>query len=116
MLKVATAPLANLGASYPNGTTLPVDWVLIPTPDNTSPTMPGNFVWSQGRAAGAATFARLEGCWYGNDRRIYVVSTNSGIGQGQIWVYNPREETSRCCSSLRVPLGPCCALPCRKSH
>jgi len=93
MLKVATASLANLGSSYPNGVTFPVEWVLIPQPDSLSSTMPGNFVWAQGRAAGAATFARLEGCWYGNDRKIYIVSTNGGIGQGQIWVYDPREET-----------------------
>ena len=32
MLKVATAPLVNLGASYPNGTTVPVEWVEIATP------------------------------------------------------------------------------------
>ena len=93
MLKVATASQVNLGANYPNGTTLPVEWVLIPEPDSLSPTMPANFVWAQGRAAGAAAFARLEGCWYGNDRKIYIVSTNGGIGQGQIWVYDPREET-----------------------
>ena len=62
-------------------------------PDNQSATMPGNFVWAQGRAQGAATFARLEGCWYGNDRKIYIVSTNGGIGQGQIWEYDPRDET-----------------------
>ena len=55
--------------------------------------MPGNFVWAQGRAAGAATFARLEGCWYGNDRKIYIVSTNGGIGQGQIWVFDPKAQT-----------------------
>jgi secreted PhoX family phosphatase len=93
MLRVPTAPSANLNLSYPNGATFPVDWVLISTPDSDSSTMPGNFVWAQGRAAGAATFARLEGCWYGNDRKIYIVSTNGGIGQGQIWVYDPREET-----------------------
>jgi uncharacterized protein len=93
MLKVATAPLVNLGASYPNGTTVPVEWVEIAQPDNQTAAMAGNFVWAQGRAQGAATFARLEGCWYGNDRKIYIVSTNGGIGQGQIWVYDPREET-----------------------
>jgi secreted PhoX family phosphatase len=93
MLKVATSPSANLNLSYPNGATFPVEWVLIPEPDSLSPTMPGNFVWSQGRAAGAATFGRLEGCWYGNDRKIYIVSTNGGIGQGQVWIYDPREET-----------------------
>ena len=93
MLKVATASLVNLGASYPNGTTFPVEWVPIEQPDSLSATMPGNFVWAQGRALGAATFARLEGCWYGNDRKIYVVSTSGGTGQGQIWTYDPRNET-----------------------
>ena len=93
MLTVAGSPLANLGASYPNNATFPVEWVEIAEPDSASPTMPGNFVWQQGRNQGAATFARLEGCWTGNDRKIYIVSTNGGIGQGQIWVYDPKEET-----------------------
>jgi uncharacterized protein len=94
MLKVRNVELANLGASYPNGTTFDVDWVIIDTPDNPSPTMPGNFVWAQGRAQGAATFARLEGCWYSKyDGMIYIVSTNGGIGQGQIWVYDPCFKT-----------------------
>ena len=103
MLKVATAPLVNLGASYPNGTTVAGGMGGdCASPTTLRPTMPGNFVWAQGRAQGAATFARLEGCWYGNDRKIYIVSTNGGIGQGQIWVYDPREETIRCCSSRRA--------------
>jgi secreted PhoX family phosphatase len=94
MLKVKTANLADLGAGYPNGATFPVDWVEIAEPDNTSSTMPGDFVWAQGRAHGAATFARLEGCWYGNDRKIYIVSTSGGaVGQGQVWVYDPHDET-----------------------
>ena len=66
---------------------------------NSTPDAPGsianNFVWLQGRALGAARFARLEGCWYGNDKKIYVVSTNGGIGQGQIWEYDPAAETIR---------------------
>ena len=58
--------------------------------------MPGNFVWAQGRAHGAATFARLEGCWYGNDRKIYIVSTSGGdVGQGQIWDYDPKARDDR---------------------
>ena len=93
MLKVKRATNANLGASYPNGATFDVEWVLIDTPDNLLSTMPGNFVWAQGQAAGAATFGRLEGCWYGNDKKIYVVSTSGGIGQGQIWEYDPKAET-----------------------
>ena len=93
MMKVAGVDLANLGANYANGTTFGVEWVRIDQPDSLSSTMPGNFVWSQGRAQGAATFARLEGCWLGNERKIYVVSTSGGIGQGQIWVYDPHDET-----------------------
>jgi len=99
MLKVVGLPLANLGTSYANGTSFDVEWVRIENPDNTSATMPGNFVWAQGRAQGAATFARLEGCWFGNDRKIYVVSTNGGgaqagtSGQGQIWVFDPKAQT-----------------------
>ena len=93
MLKVAGVNLAPLGASYARGTTFDVEWVRIDQPDNISPTMPGNFVWAQGRAQGAATFARLEGCWFGNERRIYIVSTNGGIGQGQVWDYDPHHET-----------------------
>ena len=93
MLKVKNVPLANLGASYPNGATFDVEWVPIANPDNPASSSPGNFVWRQGRALNAATFARLEGCWYGGDR-IYIVSTSGGsIAQGQIWVYDPAEET-----------------------
>lgn len=95
MLKVKGANLVNLGASYANGTTFDVEWVPIAIPDNPVPASPGNFVWAQGRAQGAATFARLEGCWYGNDAKIYIVSTSGGIGQGQIWEYDPSEEWIR---------------------
>ena len=94
MLKVVGVDQADLGAGYANGTTFDVEWVRIADPDNPSPTAPSNHVWSQGRAQGAATFARLEGCWYGNDRKIYIVSTSGGtVRQGQIWVYDPRKQT-----------------------
>jgi secreted PhoX family phosphatase len=94
MLKVRGVDLVNLGASYANGTEFDVEWVPLPAPDAAVP-IAGNFVWSQGRVQGAATFARLEGCWYGNDAKIYVVSTSGGIGQGQIWEYTPAEEKIR---------------------
>lgn len=94
MLKVRGVNLVNLAASYANGTTFNVEWVKIGTPDNPAP-IAGNFVWLQGRAQGAATFARLEGCWYGNDAKVYIVSTSGGIGQGQIWEYDRASETIR---------------------
>lgn len=93
MLKVKGVANANLGASYAHRTRLDVEWVRIMTPDNPAVGTPGTFVWAQGQAQGAATFARLEGCWYGNDAKIYVVSTSGGIGQGQIWEYSPAEHT-----------------------
>jgi secreted PhoX family phosphatase len=93
MLRVKGRAKADLGDSYRNGTTFDVDWVPIATPDNPDRQSPDDFVWDQGRALGGATFARLEGCWYGNDRKIYIVSTDGGRGQGQIWVYDPGAET-----------------------
>ena len=93
MLKVVGSSNVNLGASYANSTRFRVEWVRIMTPDSPAAGTPGTFVWAQGQAAGAATFARLEGCWYGNDAKIYIVSTSGGIGQGQIWEYSPAEET-----------------------
>jgi uncharacterized protein len=92
MLKVRGAANANLGASYANGTRFDVEWVRIMTPDNPAINTPGAFVWTQGQTQGAATFARLEGCWYGNDAKIYIVSTSGGTGQGQIWEYSPADE------------------------
>jgi secreted PhoX family phosphatase len=93
MLKVKGRSKLDLGDSYANGTTFDVEWVPVAKPDNPDRTAPEDFVWDQGRALGAATFQRLEGCWYGNDRKIYIVSTNGGRGQGQIWVYDPAAET-----------------------
>jgi uncharacterized protein len=101
MLKVRDVDQANLKWGQTQGATYRVAWVRIMTPDDPSPTMPADFVWAQGWAQGAATFGRLEGCWYGN-RRIYIVSTNGGGptatqsgGQGQIWEYDPKRETIR---------------------
>ena len=95
MLAVKGRPLADLGHGYPIGSELPVDWIRIDQPDDPSATAPADFVWSQGRARGAATFARLEGCWYdATDRRVYVVATEGGRAlQGQVWAYSPRHET-----------------------
>ena len=92
MLKVTSARKADLGKSYANGTTFDVEWVPIATPDDPDGKASDDFVWAQGRAQGAATFARLEGCWYGNGR-VYIVATDGGIGQGQVWEYDPAAET-----------------------
>jgi secreted PhoX family phosphatase len=95
MLKVRGRALVDLSVSYTVGTEIPTEWVRIDEPDDPSSTAPANVVWSQGRARGAATFARLEGCWYeASDDRVYVVATEGGTRQqGQVWAYSPRRET-----------------------
>lgn len=70
-----------------------VDWVEIADPDPAD--IIPNRPFLQGFALGGARFARLEGCWHGNER-IYFASTNGGNArQGQIWEYDPATETLR---------------------
>jgi secreted PhoX family phosphatase len=93
MLKVKGRTM-DLGDGYANGTTFDVEWVPIAKPDDPVRSSSEDAVWKQGRKQGAATFARLEGCWYGTDRKIYIVATTGGRKrQGQIWVYDPAAET-----------------------
>ena len=87
MLSVKGAPGANLGTFYPVGTTWDVEWVPVADPAATAQTP-----FEQRRSLGAARFARLEGCWWG-DAVGYFLSTNGGsIGEGQVFEYDPRQE------------------------
>ena len=52
-------------------------WVRIPEPDSDLGELPSGFVYNQGLEKGAAQFARLEGCWYG-DRSIFFNATSGG--------------------------------------
>ena len=64
------------------GTKLAVKWIDL---ENIDP--PKDDLRIRGSQAGAATFARGEGMFYGNDG-VYFVCTNGGIAQaGQIWKY-----------------------------
>jgi uncharacterized protein len=65
-----------------------VKWVRIPEPDSWDAELVSGFVYNQGLERGAAQFARLEGCWYG-DRSIFFNATSGGdAGAGQIWQYH----------------------------
>ncbi len=65
-----------------------VKWVRIPEPDNAAGQLISGFVFNQGLERGAAQFARLEGCWYG-DRSIFFNATSGGdAGAGQVWQYH----------------------------
>jgi uncharacterized protein len=72
------------------GTKMDAVWVDIDTPDpkpNTENLDAATY--NEGVSKGGATFARLEGAWYGNDS-IYITSTNGGDKNlGQVWRYIP---------------------------
>jgi len=84
----------DTGVGFANGTRWSVQWVDIeePTRQFISGTTEGG-VSAQGFAQGASIVRRGEGCWYGNGR-IFFTSTSGGAArQGQIFAYDPRNET-----------------------
>ncbi len=95
MMKVFGAD--DLRGGFEPGRTFDVAWVEIDEPTLAHSTSGNDAlgVQMQGRRQGAAIFARLEGCWYG-EGSIYVVSTSGGAAKsGQVWQYIPGEEKLR---------------------
>ena len=93
MLALTDRTQADLRGSQSPFVWQPVSWISIDDPDPVNPSE--NSVFSQGFTGGGATFARLEGTWYGNER-IYIVSTDGGNAEaGQIWEYDPTQERLR---------------------
>lgn len=77
----------------------PFDVTWIDIDDPLRPHSPGTQdtlgVYSQGKAQGATTFNRVEGCWFG-DGVVYFTSTDGGDASlGQIWAFSPKEQTLR---------------------
>lgn len=120
MLAIKNKPNKHLEKRQQRGRTYKVEWVPIAEPDKVFPYTPGQeaptpndtaitFVGDQGRALGAALFSRLEGTVY-DDGIIYFTSTQGGgpkesgpdfsdgygNGFGQVWGYNPRNQTLTC--------------------
>ena len=93
MLRVV-GQTADLRGHFEAGTEWDTEWVVIDEPERAH--SPGTTdtlgCFKQGLAKGGATFARLEGIWYGN-KRLYVVSTSGGtVGEGQVFEYDPKRE------------------------
>ncbi|HJR16708.1 MAG TPA: alkaline phosphatase PhoX [Gemmatimonadales bacterium] len=65
-----------------------VEWVGIDEPDSDSPVLPSGFVFKQALEKGAAQFARLEGCWYGDDSIYFNATVGGNAGVGQVWQYH----------------------------
>jgi secreted PhoX family phosphatase len=87
-LAITAQPGHRTATGQPLLTARKVEWVRIDEPDSDSPDLAGGFVFNQALEKGAAQFARLEGCWYG-DGSIYFNATAGGDeGAGQIWQYH----------------------------
>ena len=93
MLAIADTPAADLRRGQTAGVWRPASWA--PVDDSDPARVAEDSVFRQGLARGGATFARLEGTWYG-EGRIYIVSTTGGEAQaGQVWEYDPHGERLR---------------------
>ncbi|MEX2281275.1 MAG: alkaline phosphatase PhoX [Gemmatimonadota bacterium] len=92
MLAIRDQPNYKTATDQKPGTRLPVRWVDIDDPDPSNAGRDSSAVFRQGWARGAASFARLEGCWWG-DRTCYFNATSGGnVRAGQIWQYRPTER------------------------
>ena len=87
MLAIKGRPNFDTRSGQKRSAALPATWVDIPNPDPPEAELDNLAVYKQGIKAGAATFARLEGCFYGNGA-VYFTSTSGGDKQlGQVWQY-----------------------------
>lgn len=90
MLAIKDKPAYDTRSGQRVGKPLPVAWVDIADPDPANADTNSLAVYQQGLALGGATFARLEGCWYGSGS-IFLNSTDGGDQKlGQVWEYRPR--------------------------
>jgi secreted PhoX family phosphatase len=88
MLAIKDRPQYDTRTGQRTNGNLPVEWVRIDDPDPAS--SDALAVYKQGRAKGGATFARLEGAWWG-EGSAYIVATSGGdLGAGQVFEYTPR--------------------------
>lgn len=106
MLAVKDQPNLDTRTQQKAGVAMAATWVDIPEPDPAEAARNDLAVYQQGIAAGAATFARLEGCLYGNGR-IYFDSTSGGDQTlGQVWEYVPTGQDRGTLKLLFEPSEP----------
>jgi secreted PhoX family phosphatase len=90
MLAITGRRQFDLRTGQKAGQSLDASWVDINEPDPPDNENSVDAVYRQGLTLGAATFARLEGCWYGGDS-VYFTSTSGGDKRlGQVWQYTPQ--------------------------
>ena len=90
MLAVDAQSQYNTRVGQTVGVPLGCHWVPIanPNPAGTSSTA----VFNQGLALGGARFARLEGCWFGNEAVYFNATSGGNAGAGQVWEFRPEGD------------------------
>jgi secreted PhoX family phosphatase len=95
MLAVAGKPNYDTRTGQKQGTSFTASWVTIDRPDPEEADVDELAVYKQGKAKGAATFARLEGCCPDEKGNIFFTSTSGGDNKGgQVWHYAPEGRDS----------------------
>ncbi|MCI0336582.1 MAG: PhoX family protein [Acidobacteria bacterium] len=90
MLAIKDNPKYDTRTGQKGGAKFDVIWVDIDDPDPASATADAASVYKQGNDKGAAIFARLEGCWYGEGSIFFTATSGGDKRRGQIWQYTPR--------------------------
>jgi secreted PhoX family phosphatase len=89
MLKFTGSPLYDTRRGQTVGERHVVEWVPIADADPANAETNALAVYQQGIAQGAATFARLEGAWYGDGKIFFHATSGGDRGLGQVWELEP---------------------------
>jgi secreted PhoX family phosphatase len=89
MLAVGGRPNLDTAQGQTVGEPLYVHWVDIDEVDPPGTALNPSAVFFQGRRQGAASFSRLEGCWYGRGSIFFHATTGGDAEAGQVWEYRP---------------------------
>jgi len=110
MLAIDGKPKFDTRRGLKAGVEYPIAWVPIAQPDRAHDAeTDGKGVFAQGLAHGGATFARLEGAWYGGGR-IFITATSGGDAKmGQVWEVDPAKARLRLV--FESPSTGVCSMP-----
>ena len=89
MLAVDDRPNLDTADDQRVGIRHPVHWVPIDNPDPAGAWEDSSAVFRQGFDRGAARFARLEGCWWGDGGVFFHATDGGDARRGQVWHYRP---------------------------
>lgn len=92
MLAVRGTKEYDTRSGQKRGQTLDVVWVDIDEPDSPNAENDELCIYKQGLSKGGATFARLEGCWYGGGSIFFTSTSGGDRKRGQIWRYTPQGD------------------------